>query len=154
MFTRYTRYQYYYTIINFDLDSIIRSTCLQNSRGRSSRACHKFSDNNQTLNLCSSFVNLINFGVPHQFLNGILCVVPVATEYLRTHQQQTQMKWNLKNYFILGQMFNSHLNSVASAFIRNIGRHSFGYGSVISVPSPLIRFPSGSHPGQTKTLPL
>jgi hypothetical protein len=31
---------------------------------------------------------LINFGVPHQFLNGILCVVPNATEYLRTHQQQ------------------------------------------------------------------
>lgn len=80
---------------------------------------------------------------------GTLCCTRChrISAHVSTTKQTIEMKFN-KLFYIGTDVQFSPENSVAGAFIRNIGRHSFGYGSVISVPSPLIRFPSGSHPGQ------
>jgi hypothetical protein len=71
---------------------------------------------------------------------GTLCCTRChrISAHVSTTKQTIEMKFN-KLFYIGTDVQFSPENSVAGAFIRNI---------VISVPSPLIRFPSGSHPGQ------
>ena len=77
---------------------------------------------------------------------GTLCCTRChrISAHASTTKQTIKMKFN-KLFYIGTDVQFSPENSVAGAFIRNI---------VTSVPSPLIRFPSGSHPGQTRTLQL